>query len=174
MNAEQQQLAILDTEYQQLQAQLQQSEAALALAQKALSDTRILAPVSGIIGNRSLQEGKFVNAGAGVLVIVPTDDIWLVANYKETQLTKVQPGQSVAIKLDMFPDHAITGKVLSLAPATGARFSLLPPDNATGNFVKVVQRVPVKIAVQIPQELQGRIVPGLSAEVSINTRSSVM
>ncbi|WP_299809094.1 HlyD family secretion protein [uncultured Shewanella sp.] len=169
--ATKQQLINLQTERAQLLAQQQQAQASLELAELALQDTQILAPISGRIGNRALQLGKFVKAGSGVLAIVPTDNLWIEANFKETQLTHIQPGQTVEIVLDTFPDSPLTGTVSSTSPSTGAQFSLLPPDNATGNFVKVVQRVPVKIALAIPQPLKGRILPGLSAKVTISTDS---
>ena len=172
LSAAKQQLINLETERTQILAQQQQAQASLLLAELALQDTQILAPISGRIGNRSLQLGKFVNAGSGALAIVPTDELWLEANFKETQLTHIQPGQTVDVVLDMFPDAPLKGTVSSTSPSTGAQFSLLPPDNATGNFVKVVQRIPVKISLTIPQALKGRIVPGLSAEVSINTSSN--
>ncbi|MCW8327618.1 HlyD family secretion protein [Photobacterium sp. SDRW27] len=167
------QLKTLQTERAQLQAQQQQAKAGLELSQLALEDTRIIAPIRGVVGNRSLQEGKFIKAGSGILAIVPVDNIWLEANYKETQLTHILPGQQVEIKLDMFPDAAFTGTVNTIAPSTGTQFSLLPPDNSTGNFVKVVQRVPVKIELDIPEELKGKIVPGLSAEVIVHTDSKL-
>lgn len=172
LSAAKQQLINLETERTQILAQQQQAQASLSLAELALQDTQIIAPISGRIGNRALQLGKFVNAGSGVLAIVPTDELWIEANFKETQLTNIQPGQSVDVILDMFPDSQLKGTVSSTSPSTGAQFSLLPPDNATGNFVKVVQRVPVKISLSIPQALKGRVVPGLSAEVTINTDSS--
>ncbi len=106
-----------------------------------------------------------------MLAIVPIDNLWVQANYKETQLTHIKPGQEVEVLLDMFPGTEFKGRVSSTSPSTGAQFSLLPPDNATGNFVKVVQRVPVKIQLEIPVEFQGRVVPGLSAEVTIDTES---
>lgn len=172
LSAAKQQLINLETERTQILAQQQQAQASLSLAELELQDTQILAPISGRIGNRALQLGKFVNAGSGVLAIVPTDELWIEANFKETQLTNIQPGQSVDVVLDMFPDSPLKGTVSSTSPSTGAQFSLLPPDNATGNFVKVVQRVPVKISLTIPQALKGRVVPGLSAEVTINTDNS--
>lgn len=172
LTAARQQLKTLQTERSQLQAQKQQAKAGLELSQLALEDTKIISPISGIVGNRSLQEGKFVKAGSGILAIVPVDNIWLEANYKETQLTHIRPGQSVDIRLDMFPGSKITGTVSTIAPSTGTQFSLLPPDNSTGNFVKVVQRVPVKIELDIPDKLKGRVVPGLSAEVIAHTDSN--
>ncbi|MCG9730412.1 HlyD family secretion protein [Shewanella sp. Isolate13] len=171
LSAAKQQLINLESERTQILAQQQQAQASLSLAELALQDTQILAPISGRVGNRALQLGKFVNAGSGVLAIVPTDELWIEANFKETQLTNIQPGQAVDVVLDMFPDSPLKGTVSSTSPSTGAQFSLLPPDNATGNFVKVVQRVPVKIKLTIPQALKGRVVPGLSAEVSVNTDS---
>lgn len=171
--AAKQQLKTLHTERSQLLAQQQQAKAGLELSELALEDTKIIAPIGGIVGNRSLQEGKFVKAGAGILAIVPVDDIWLEANYKETQLTNIKPGQSVDVVLDMFPDTPFKGTVETISPSTGTQFSLLPPDNSTGNFVKVVQRVPVKIQLAIPTTLKGRVVPGLSAEVIVHTKNTV-
>lgn len=170
--AAKQQLKTLHSEHSKIIAQQQQAKAGLALSELALEDTKIRAPITGIVGNRSLQAGKFVKAGAGILAIVPVDDLWLQANYKETQLTNVKPGQKVDVLLDMFPDTQLKGIVTSISPSTGAQFSLLPPDNSTGNFVKVVQRVSVKIALQIPAGLKGRVVPGLSAEVVIHADSA--
>ncbi|MGS0825569.1 HlyD family secretion protein [Shewanella sp. 0m-8] len=172
LSAAKQQLINLETDRTHILAQQQQAQASLALAELELQDTQILAPISGRIGNRALQLGKFVQAGSGVLAIVPTGELWIEANFKETQLTHIQPGQAVEVILDMFPDSTLTGTVSSTSPSTGAQFSLLPPDNATGNFVKVVQRVPVKIKLMIPSALKGRVVPGLSAEVTINTNST--
>ncbi|WP_028865496.1 HlyD family secretion protein [Psychromonas aquimarina] len=170
--ASKQTVQTLYSERAQIIAQLQQAEAALALSELALQDTKIRAPITGVVGNRSLQVGKFIKAGTGILAIVPVNDLWLNANYKETQLTNVQPGQVVDVQLDMFPGKHIKGLVSSISPSTGAQFSLLPPDNSTGNFVKVVQRVTVKIELDIPEQLQGRIVPGLSAQVVIHAENT--
>ncbi len=170
--AAKQQLKTLNTERAQLLAQQQKAKTGLTLSELALEDTQIRSPIKGIVGNRSLQEGKFVKAGSGILAIVPVDNVWLEANYKETQLTNVTPGQSVDVVLDMFPDTQLKGTVSSISPSTGTQFSLLPPDNSTGNFVKVVQRMSVKIQLDIPTELKGRVVPGLSAEVTIHTKNS--
>jgi len=168
--AAKQQLAALAVEKERLLAQRDQAKANLALAVLNLEDTAIRAPVSGVIGNRTLRTGRFVNKGTLLLSIVPVEEVWVEANYKETQITDIKPGQAVKVKLDSFPDHELKGHVISAAPATGAQFSLLPPDNATGNFVKIVQRVPVKIAIEVPNALRGRVVPGLSAEVEIDTK----
>ncbi len=170
--ASRQTVQTLYSERAQILAQHQQAKAGLALSELALQDTKILAPITGVVGNRSLQVGKFVKAGAGILAIVPVNDLWLNANYKETQLTNVLPGQLVDVQLDMFPGKHIKGLVSSISPSTGTQFSLLPPDNSTGNFVKVVQRVTVKIELLIPDELQGRVVPGLSAQVEIQTENT--
>lgn len=171
LTAAEQQLTTLLTEREKLVAQRDVAKASLELAVLDLEDTEIRAPISGVIGNRAIRTGRYVNKGNPLLAIVPVDDIWIEANYKENQITNIRSGQKVEIKLDSFPDHHLEGKVLSAAPATGAQFSLLPPDNATGNFVKIVQRVPVKISIQLPDGLRGRVVPGLSAEVEIDTNS---
>ncbi|UPS13186.1 HlyD family secretion protein [Vibrio alginolyticus] len=166
--AEQKQLDALVTEKMQLTAQRKQAEANLRLVNIALERTIVRAPFDGYVADRQVQVGKFVQPGMGLIVMVP-DYVWIEANFKETQLENVAQGQDVEVVLDMFPDHPLHGRVSSITPATGAQFSLLPPQNATGNFVKVVQRVPVRIELDIPQELKQRIYPGLSAEVSIET-----
>lgn len=128
----------------------------------------VKAPFDGFIADRQVQVGKFVQPGMGLIVMVP-DYVWVEANFKETQLEYVIEGQNVEVVLDMFPDKPLHGRVASITPATGAQFSLLPPQNATGSFVKVVQRVPVRIELDIPQVLRKRIYPGLSVEVAIKT-----
>ncbi|HCM1332173.1 TPA: HlyD family secretion protein [Vibrio parahaemolyticus] len=165
---EQKQLDTLMTEKLQLTAQRTKAEASLHLANISLERTTVRAPFDGYVANRQVQVGKFVQPGMGLIVMVP-DYVWIEANFKETQLENVLPGQEVEVVLDMFPNHPLHGRVSSITPATGAQFSLLPPQNATGNFIKVVQRVPVRIELEIPQELSQRIYPGLSAEVSIET-----
>ncbi|MFH4570034.1 HlyD family secretion protein [Vibrio diabolicus] len=166
--AEQKQLDTLMTEKLQLTAQRKKAEANLRLANISLERTTVRAPFDGYVADRQVQVGKFVQPGMGLIVMVP-DYVWIEANFKETQLENVVPGQEVEIVLDMFPNHPLHGRVSSITPATGAQFSLLPPQNATGNFVKVVQRVPVRIELEIPQELSQRVYPGLSEEVSIET-----
>ncbi|MFW1530482.1 HlyD family secretion protein [Vibrio parahaemolyticus] len=165
---EQKQLDTLMTEKLQLTAQRTKAEASLRLANISLERTTVRAPFDGYVANRQVQVGKFVQPGMGLIVMVP-DYVWIEANFKETQLENVLPGQEVEVVLDMFPNNPLHGRVSSITPATGAQFSLLPPQNATGNFIKVVQRVPVRIELEIPQELSQRIYPGLSAEVSIET-----
>jgi membrane fusion protein (multidrug efflux system) len=160
-----------------LEGQLAQANATLALQQAMehqaelnLSYTRIAAPVDGTVGVRTLRVGEYVQAGTQLMAIAPLQAVYIVANYKETQLTDVQPGQRVAIQIDTFPGTSVHGHVDSLAPASGQEFALLPPDNATGNFTKVVQRIPVKIEIDKNEPLLGRLRPGMSVEPTIDTR----
>jgi len=160
-----------------LRAQLAQANAALeqkrAIAQQAelnLGYTTITAPVDGVVGNRTLRVGQFVQAGTDLMAIVPIERVYIVANYKETQLTDVRKGQPVAVEVDTFPGARFEGHVDSIAPASGQEFALLPPDNATGNFTKVVQRIPVKIVLDVQSELVGLLRPGMSVVPVINTK----
>ncbi len=149
-----------------------QAKAALANAQLQLSYTTLRAPVSGRIGKRSVEVGQRVQPGQQLMALVE-NQVWISANFKETQLARMQPGQSVEIKVDAFGDHPFKGHVDSLAPASGAQFSLLPPDNATGNFTKIVQRIPVKIFLEA-DSLKGyeqRLVPGMSADVRVQVKN---
>ncbi|MES5488245.1 HlyD family secretion protein [Bradyrhizobium sp. INPA03-11B] len=135
-------------------------------AELNLGYTTIIAPIDGVVGNRTLRTGQFVQAGTQLMSLVPATGAYVIANYKETQLTNVRKGQPVEIAVDMFPGHVVRGHVDSLAPASGQEFALLPPDNATGNFTKVVQRIPVKIALDAtPVELR----PGMSVIPTIAT-----
>ena len=140
-------------------------------AELQLSYTEILAPAAGRIGKKNLETGNRVQPGQALLALVQPD-VWVAANFKETQLARLKPGQPVRLRVDAFPGRIFTGQVESLAPASGAQFALLPPDNATGNFTKIVQRVPVKIAFdsQSTGDCEGRIVPGMSAVVQIKVR----
>lgn len=147
-------------------AALSQAEAALELAELDLSETVVAAPIDGVIGNRQVRVGRYVTPGATVLEIVPIDDVWVVANFKETQLGRVKVGEAVSVTVDEYPGISIQGVVDSFAPGSGAAFSLLPPDNATGNFIRIVQRVPVKIKLTA-NPFPGRLVPGLSARVAV-------
>jgi membrane fusion protein (multidrug efflux system) len=139
-------------------------------AELNLSYTTITAPVDGTVGVRTLRVGEYVQAGTQLMAIAPLQAVYIVANYMETQLTNVQPGQEVAIRIDTFPGTSVRGHVDSLAPASGQEFALLPPDNATGNFTKIVQRIPVKIEIDKNDALLGRLRPGMSVEPTINTR----
>jgi membrane fusion protein (multidrug efflux system) len=127
----------------------------------------VRAPVDGVVGNRQIRVGRLVAPGAALLDLVPVDDVWIVANFKETQVGRIRPGQRVRITVDAYPDETLEGEVDSFAPGSGSAFSLLPADNATGNFVRVVQRVPVKIRF-VDNPLPGRLVPGLSARVEVD------
>lgn len=166
VDAQQQRLSVLAARREAAEAAVAQAEAARDLARIALDDTVVRAPVGGIVGNRQVRLGRLVAPGTPLLDIVPVHDLWLVANFKETEIGHIRPGQAARIVVDGFPDETLAGVVDSFAPGSGAAFSLLPPDNATGNFVRVVQRVPVKIRF-VGNPLPGRLVPGLSARVEI-------
>ena len=165
-----------------LQAQQQEArphrqgiaDGASAKAERDLSFTEIRAPVNGVFGNRAVQTGDFVQTGQRLASLVPLDNVYIEANFKETQLASLKPGQKVAISVDAIPEHAIEGMVASVSPASGAVFSLLPPDNATGNFTKIVQRVPVRIEVPANIASKHLLRPGLSVVVSVNTKRAAV
>ena len=138
-----------------------------------LSYTAVTAPVDGTVGARSLRVGQFVQAGTQLMAVVPLDAVYVVANFKETQLTHVRSGQPVELTIDGFHGTRLRGHVDSLSPASGLEFALLPPDNATGNFTKIVQRVPVKIVLD-DHKLAGLLRPGMSAEPTVNTKSAAV
>ncbi len=148
-------------------------EAVQHQAELNLSYTAIVSPVDGVVGNRTLRVGQYVQAGTQLMSVVPIAGTYIVANYKETQLTDVRPGQKVEIDVDMFPGTAVGGHVDSIAPASGQEFALLPPDNATGNFTKVVQRIPVKIVLDAGNPLAGALRPGMSVYPTIDTKADV-
>ncbi len=159
-----------------LRAQLAKAEATLAQRQAVehqaelnLSYATITAPTDGTGGVRTLRVGQYVQAGTQLMALVPLQAVYVTANYKETQLTDVRPGQDVTIDVDMFPGSVVRGRVDSNAPAAGQEFSLLPPDNATGNFTKIVQRIPVKIVIDPHDPLAGMLRPGMSVEPTIDT-----
>jgi membrane fusion protein (multidrug efflux system) len=164
-------LASLDVQEKQLEAQVHAAEAQAALARNNLDYTRILSPADGLVGQRQVRPGQFVNIGTQVLTVVPLPKVWVIANYKETQMTNVRLGDSARVTVDAFPDLALTGHVDSWSPGTGSTFTLLPPDNATGNFTKVVQRVPVKIVLDPHPSLGTLVRPGMSVEATIETRA---
>lgn len=166
LDAQRQRIDLLAAQREAALAALAQAEAARDLAKIDLDNTVVRAPVAGVVGNRQVRVGRLVAPGAALLDIVPVADLYLVANFKETQLEYIRPGQSVRIRIDGYPDVAIEGEVDSLAPGSGSAFALIPADNATGNFVRVVQRVPVKIRLRA-NPLAGRLVPGLSARVEV-------
>jgi membrane fusion protein, multidrug efflux system len=165
------QLDVIKAQTAQAQAALAHEQAAELQAELNLSYTTIVAPADGTVGNRTLRVGQFVQAGTQLMSIVPTDAAYVVANYKETQLTDVKRGQPATIEVDMFPGRVFHGHVDSMAPASGQTFALLPPDNATGNFTKVVQRIPVKIILDAESERSGDLRPGMSVEPSIDTHA---
>jgi membrane fusion protein (multidrug efflux system) len=165
------QMGVLDTQELQLRADAKAKDAALELAKTNLGYTKIIAPVDGMVGERGVRAGQYLRPGTQVISVVPLDNVWVIANYKETQLTRVAIGQKAEVTVDTFPGVTVTGRVDSIAPASGSQFSLLPPDNATGNFTKVVQRIPVKILLDPGSPLAGRLRPGMSAVVTILTDS---
>jgi membrane fusion protein, multidrug efflux system len=165
-------LASLDVQEKQLDAQVHGAEAQVKLAQNNLDYTRIVSPADGMVAQRQVRAGQFVNVGTQVIAVVPLPNIWVIANFKETQMTNVRVGDPTTVAVDAFPDLALTGHVDSWAPGTGSTFALLPPDNATGNFTKVVQRVPVKIVLDSNSSLGTLVRPGMSVEATIDTGDS--
>jgi len=153
-----------------LNAMLAQDQARAAQAQLDLSHTSVRAPFDGIVGNKTVAVGDYLQPGAQIMAVVPLDQVYVIANYKETQITNIRPGQKVSLAVDGFPDLKVTGEVQSIYPSSGQEFALLPPDNATGNFTKIVQRVPVKIVLDLTPDLVGKLRPGMSVEPEIDTR----
>jgi membrane fusion protein (multidrug efflux system) len=170
--AQQHQLEVLQGTRKQRAADLDATKASLASARLKLGYTTISAPFDGVVGERQVQPGDYVNIGTNLINVVPLPKVYVIANYKETQLTHVAPGQPVEITVDSFPREKLRGRVERIAPATGAQVALLPPDNATGNFTKVVQRIPVRIQLDDNQQLTARLVPGLSVVTSIDTKAA--
>jgi membrane fusion protein (multidrug efflux system) len=164
---------VLTTDRAKAVAQLDRARAVEAQAALNLSYTQITAPVDGTVGARSLRVGQFVQAGTQLMAVVPLDAVYVVANFKETQLTHVRNGQPVEIRIDSFHGTRLKGHIDSLSPASGLEFALLPPDNATGNFTKIVQRVPVKIVLD-DHSLTGLLRPGMSAEPTVDTKATVL
>jgi membrane fusion protein (multidrug efflux system) len=162
-------LAAQRNEGERLAAELQ---TAVEKAERDLSFTEIRAPVDGVIGNKAMEVGTYVQPGARLAALVPLTSVHVDANFKETQFASLKPGQKVHVKVDAFPDSDIVGTVESVSPASGAVFSLLPPENATGNFTKIVQRVPVRVTVSPEVAQQGLLRPGLSVVVDVDTRTS--
>lgn len=170
--AAQKDLSVLEARVAEAKAELSQAQAALKSARLDLGYTEIHAPIDGYVGNRAAQVGAYVQAGSHLLSIVPTHGLWVDANFKEDQIHHMHPGQPVSVVLDVMPEHPLRGHVVSLAPATGATFSVIPPQNATGNFTKIVQRLPVRIAIE--DDAYGDILrPGLSATTSVDTRRNM-
>ncbi|MBM7060576.1 HlyD family secretion protein [Pseudomonas sp. UL073] len=152
------------------EAALQRAKASLARVELDLSHTELHAPMDGMVGRRALRTGAYVKPGDVLLAVVPLERAYVVANFQETQLTHVRPGQPVQVGVDTFPGEVLRGHVESIAPATGVTFAAVAPDNATGNFTKVVQRIPVKIVLDAGQPLVGHLRVGMSVDASIDTR----
>jgi membrane fusion protein, multidrug efflux system len=171
LDAAKQQLTVLDAEVAVAKADVTQAEADLHTAELNLGYTDIRSPIDGYVGNRAAQVGAYVAGGAYLVTIIPAHDLWVDANFKESQLEHMVPGRAATIVADVLPNHEFRGHVLTVAPATGAVFSVIPPENATGNFTKIVQRVPVRIKLEDDPSLRV-LRPGLSTTVSVDTHSS--
>jgi membrane fusion protein (multidrug efflux system) len=171
-DAAQRQLEVIDTQKRQTQAALNEANASVDLAKLNLSYTELRAPIAGVVGNRSARTGAYASVGTQLVSIVPAQGLWIDANFKESQLTGMKAGQPARVKADVLPGHDFKAHVASLAPATGAQFSILPAENATGNFTKIVQRVPVRIVLDGDASTLGRLRPGLSVSVAVDERTS--
>jgi membrane fusion protein, multidrug efflux system len=166
------QLDVLAAQQAQAEATVAAQKASLQIAQLNLSYTRILAPQDGVIGQRQVKPGQYVGVGSQITTLTPLPHVWVIANYKETQLTHMSVGERADIDVDTFPGHRMRGHVLAFAPGAGSQFALLPPDNATGNFTKVVQRIAVKIAIDDADGLTDLLRPGMSVIARIDTHSN--
>ena len=165
-----QQISVIQARAAAAEAHAQQMRAQLAQAELNLQYASVKAPVKGLVSRKTVEAGQIVQPGQPLLAIIPLEEVWVTANFKETQLEHMRPGQRVTVKVDAIGGKEFAGKVDSIAGATGARFALLPPENATGNFVKVVQRVPVKIVLDPGQDPEHLLRPGLSAEPTVYTK----
>jgi len=172
LQAAQRQLDVIDSEKRQIGAALEQAKAERDLAALNLGYTEIRSPIDGVIGNRSARAGAYATVGAQLLSIVPAHGLWIDANFKESQLAQMSVGQPVDITADVLPGRRFRGRIASLAPATGAQFSVIPPENATGNFTKIVQRVPVRIVLEDDAAELGTLRPGLSVVARVDQRRS--
>lgn len=177
LDANNQQLVLANSQNATSNAQIEKAKAAVELrqamleqAQLRLSYTKIYSTINGKIGKRNLEQGQYVQAGQNLMTVVNSDVFWVVANFKETQVEHLKLGQEVSIEIDGYPDTEVKGKIESLSEATGARFSLLPPDNASGNFVKVTQRVPVKISIENIKDVKAILKAGMSVDVSVHIK----
>jgi membrane fusion protein (multidrug efflux system) len=171
LEAQKRQRGVLDSQELLLRADLDSKRAALALTRINLDYTRITAPASGFVSERRVRPGQMVSPGTQVISLVQSD-VWVQANYKETQVRHMRAGDPANIRVDAFPGVTLKGKVDQVAPASGSQFALLPPDNATGNFTKIVQRVPVKIVLDSGQATVGRLRPGLSVIAIVRTNGT--
>jgi membrane fusion protein (multidrug efflux system) len=173
LTASRQQLAVLGAALRQAKATVQQAQAQLRTADLNVGYTKIRSPIAGFVGDRTAQVGAYVSAGTQLLSIAPAQGLWVDANFKEGDIAYMRPGQPASIVADVDAAHVLHGHVASVAPATGAVFSVIPPQNATGNFTKIVQRVPVRIALDRADGTLGLLRPGLSATVSVDTRQPI-
>ncbi|AXH60192.1 HlyD family secretion protein (plasmid) [Pseudomonas amygdali pv. lachrymans str. M301315] len=163
------QVSVLQADLAQAKADLLEAQANAEQARISLTDTEIQSPISGRVGDKSVRVGAYVQSGTRMLTLVPTNKIYAVANFKETQIGKMRIGQPVSVNVDALPGQPITGVIDSFSPGTGSDFALLPSQNATGNFTKIVQRVPVKIRLQVSREIQARLTSGMSIDVEVDT-----
>jgi membrane fusion protein (multidrug efflux system) len=164
------QLGVLAAQQAQIEAAVAAQQAGLQTAELNLRYTTIVATQDGVIGQRQVKPGQYVGVGSQITTLTPLPNLWVIANYKETQLSHMAVGQKAEIAVDTFPNHTLRGHLLAFAPASGSQFALLPPDNATGNFTKVVQRIAVKIAIDDADGLADRLTPGMSVEARIDAR----
>ena len=171
LQAARQRLPVLQAQVEKAEADLEQARSDLRAARLNLGYTEIRAPIDGYVGNRAAQVGAYVAQGGYLLSIIPASGLWVDANFKEDQLAGLAPGRPAAVTADVLPGHVFHGRVASLSPGTGAVFSVIPPENATGNFTKIVQRVPVRIVLDADDELP-RLRQGLSTTVRVDTRAS--
>jgi membrane fusion protein, multidrug efflux system len=167
-------LEVIDAERQQTRAALAEAIAERDLAELNLGYTEIRSPIDGTVGNRAARTGAFAAIGTQLMAVVPARDLWVDANFKEDELARMLPGQAATVIADVLPGRVLHGHVVSLAPGTGAIFSVIPPENATGNFTKIVQRVPVRIGFDGGEPLLDRLRPGLSTTVAVDTRSTAV
>jgi membrane fusion protein (multidrug efflux system) len=172
LDAAKRQLDVIATEKQQAEAALDGAVAERETARLNLGYTELRAPIDGTVGNRTARQGAFATGGVPLVSIVPAHGLWVDANFKESQLGRLNPGAAASIEADVLPGIVFHGQVASLAPATGAEFSVLPPENATGNFTKIVQRVPVRILLEGDASALGRLRPGLSVTASVDERET--
>ncbi|SNS88210.1 HlyD family secretion protein [Sphingopyxis indica] len=170
--AARQQVSLLEADLQRARAGLAQAQAAKSTAELQLSYTKIVAPIGGTVGQKAIRVGAFVNAGKPLLAIIPLQDVYIAANFRETQLARVRVGQTVKIRVDAFPGEVLNGTVESLGPASGVSYSPVPPHNATGNFTKIVQRLPVRIRLTPDQPLASSLRVGMSVQPEIDVTSA--
>ena len=170
LEAARQQLKVLEAQIGEADASVSQAQSDLRTAQLNLGYSEIRSPIDGYVGNRAAQVGAYATKGTYLISVTPADGLWIDANFKEDQLTRMTPGQSAAVTADVLPGHVFHAHVVSLAPGTGAVFSVIPPENATGNFTKIVQRVPVRVVLDAGDPKLAMLRPGLSTTVRVDTR----